>query len=188
MHSSPLNSDAVAARVIVANRVASYIAEAEAEYIRRQEHWAFAKGMAIQGNFGFPLALIPTTYIPSALRQYHRERIPKIERANTRRANRLQYLSRCPEYNQQREQQKRKLEQAQALERALDAVFGVPSDHFHKPPLHREWGTAAGSGWEGPGWGSDHDPATFDPGFHLQPEDDNPSPILIPRPLPLYLL
>ncbi|KAJ7671111.1 hypothetical protein B0H14DRAFT_2657449 [Mycena olivaceomarginata] len=112
-----------------------------------------------------------------ALAQYARERLPKIRRADERRAARHLYVSRMPEY---------------ALQRAA-----FPSAESGEPHGGQKWGHDQGwgdnAGTEAPAvWGTGEwgrtDPAWQDPGFWLTPERDNISPILVPRGLPVYLL
>ncbi|KAJ7811809.1 hypothetical protein B0H14DRAFT_3479427 [Mycena olivaceomarginata] len=101
-----------------------------------------------------------------ACQEYSYERLQKIRRADARRTSWCLYLSRRAEY---------------ALKRGSEHV---PS------PYEGRWDEAAwGEGEWGKGeWGSTTDPAWQDSGFWLKPEDDNISPIVVPRPLPFYLL
>ncbi|KAJ7845570.1 hypothetical protein B0H13DRAFT_2363578 [Mycena leptocephala] len=168
---SSLDPETLAARSTTVRRALKYIREANAERDRRgvgQEDWFCTRARAMQG---ISLCILSPALgdhpSPSALGEYSRERIKKIRRANDRRATRALYISRLPYYAQKR---------------------GSP----HPPSLADEtWGNGRA---DGSCWGTcddlwpTFDAAFSDPGFWMKPQDDDISPILAPRALPLYIL
>ncbi|KAJ7133850.1 hypothetical protein C8R46DRAFT_1221058 [Mycena filopes] len=191
--SDPLDPEVISARQVVLARVTSLVEEADRERTRQLqagwvEDWPFAKIRAIH-----------------ALTRYSVERLPKFRRAQARRGKRLRYLSRLPYYQQQARAAAQRREAAAQLACALDLVFGPALaaereqaaaltnalalvDH----PRFRPDGETAGetaAGWGSPAWQREDDNEEFlDPGRSLTPEDDNISPIMTSRRLPLYLL
>jgi hypothetical protein len=169
MQTQEEDPDFIAARLAAVQRSLDMVCEAAAERERSDEgDWLWAYLQARRGMAPSLLAKEKKTHTVCFLtcQEYSYERLQKIRRADARRTSRRLYLSRRAEY---------------ALKRGSEHV---PS------PYEGRWDEAAwGEGEWGKGeWGSTTDPAWQDSGFWLKPEDDNISPIVVPRPLPFYLL
>jgi hypothetical protein len=168
MDSTILDPEFIAARFLAVQRSLDMVREAAAERIRTdQGDWLWDR---VRARDGKPLSprLYSTNSCP-ALNKYGRERLPKIRRANTRRADRRLYLERLPEYEKRRQEL---------------GIAGRAPLEWNDEPEPRRWDPESTAT---PSWGI-QDPAWNDSGFWLTPEEDNISPILAPRPLPLYLL
>ncbi|KAJ7318375.1 hypothetical protein DFH08DRAFT_971439 [Mycena albidolilacea] len=153
MDSTILDPEFIAAHFLAVQRSLDMVREAAAERIRTdQGDWLWDRVRA-----------------RDALNKYGRERLPKIRRANTRRADRHLYLERLPEYEKRRQEL---------------GIAGRAPLEWNDEPEPRWWDPESTAT---PSWGI-QDPAWNDSGFWLTPEEDNISPILAPRPLPLYLL
>ncbi|KAJ7159887.1 hypothetical protein C8R43DRAFT_1124249 [Mycena crocata] len=100
----------------------------------------------------------------NALESYGPQRLRKFCRAKQRRAGCLLYEERLPMYDQQRH------------------LYPCLWDHLDNQKYvdaHSKWGDDSAD------WGQEINPELLDPGYGLRPEHNNPSPILIPHPLPI---